>query len=64
MAYPTAEIAVMGAEGAVNILHRKATDDEKQKAIKEYQDNFSNPYKSSSLAILMKLFYQSKPVLN
>jgi propionyl-CoA carboxylase beta chain len=54
----------MGAEGAVNILHRKATDDEKQKAIKEYQDNFSNPYKSSSLAILMKLFYQSKPVLN
>ena len=36
-AYPTAEVAVMGAEGAVNILYRKADEETKQKAIQEYK---------------------------
>ncbi|MFN7728813.1 MAG: acyl-CoA carboxylase subunit beta [Bdellovibrio sp.] len=55
LAYPTAEIAVMGAEGAVNIIFRdkiaKASDPvgEKAKLIKEYEQKFSNPYVSAEL---------------
>ncbi len=50
LAWPTAEIAVMGPEGAVNIIFRKelatATDAAARKAelVKEYRDRFSNPY--------------------
>jgi len=42
-AYPTAEIAVMGAEGAVNILYRGAPGDREQR-IAEYKEKFANPY--------------------
>ena len=42
-AYPTAEIAVMGAEGAVNILYRGAPGD-RQAKIDEYKAKFANPY--------------------
>ena len=45
--YPTAEIAVMGADGAVNILYRKATPEEKAQAIEEYKEKFSNPYRAA-----------------
>ncbi|MGZ5474697.1 MAG: acyl-CoA carboxylase subunit beta, partial [Thermoanaerobaculia bacterium] len=41
-AYPMAEIAVMGAEGAVNILFR-ATDNREAK-VAEYKEKFANPY--------------------
>jgi propionyl-CoA carboxylase beta chain len=50
VAWPTAEIAVMGAEGAVNVVFRKeiekAADPAAKKAelIKEYRDKFSTPY--------------------
>lgn len=44
LAYPQAEIAVMGAEGAVNILHRNASPDEKQQAVADYEQQFNNPY--------------------
>ena len=49
-AWPTAEIAVMGAEGAVNILYRRelesATDVAAARAAKiaEYREKFANPY--------------------
>ena len=49
-AWPTAEIAVMGAEGASNIIHRReinAADDpdaKRREKVKEYEDLFSNPY--------------------
>ncbi len=49
-AWPTAEIAVMGPEGAANIIFRKeiseADDPEKvrQQKIKEYKNKFANPY--------------------
>lgn len=52
MAYPTAEIAVMGAEGAVNILNRQADEESKQKAIEEYRENFANPYRSAELGYI------------
>jgi len=49
-AWPTAEIAVMGPDGAVNIIYRdeikNAADPEalRQKLIAEYREHFSNPY--------------------
>jgi len=47
LAYPTAEIAVMGAEGAVNILYRKADEEAKKQAMEEYKEKFSNPYRAA-----------------
>ena len=49
-AWPTAEIAVMGAQGAVNVIHRReisaANDPEKRRSqlIAEYEEAFNNPY--------------------
>lgn len=49
-AWPTAEIAVMGPEGAANIIFRKQIEESndpistRQEKIKEYRDRFSNPY--------------------
>jgi propionyl-CoA carboxylase beta chain len=49
-AWPSAEIAVMGAQGAVNILHRKeiaeASDVEatRKELVDDYTEKFSNPY--------------------
>ena len=51
-AWPTAEIAVMGAEGAVNILYRKSSAEEKQEIIKEYEDKFSNPYRAAERGLI------------
>ncbi|MEU7877287.1 acyl-CoA carboxylase subunit beta [Microbispora bryophytorum] len=50
LAWPTAQIAVMGAQGAVNILYRRelaaADDPEAARArfIREYEDTLANPY--------------------
>lgn len=55
LAFPSAEIAVMGADGAVNIIHReaiaKAKDPaaERAKLTAEYEQMFSNPYVSAEL---------------
>ena len=46
-AYPNAEIAVMGASGAVNILYRSADEKERQNALNEYNELFSNPYRAA-----------------
>jgi len=49
-AYPTAEIAVMGPEGAVNILYKREMDAAKNAAAlkeektREYREKFANPY--------------------
>ena len=49
-AWPTAEIAVMGPEGAVNILYRREMDAAADPAafreakIREYREKFANPY--------------------
>jgi acetyl-CoA carboxylase carboxyltransferase component len=44
LAWPSAEIAVMGAKGAVEILHRRATPEERAEAELEYEDRLLNPY--------------------
>jgi len=52
-AYPTAEIAVMGAEGAVNILYRdklktaQNAEQTRKELIDEYNENFANPYNAA-----------------
>ena len=49
-AWPTAEIAVMGPEGAVNVVFRKeiaAADDpeaERERVVRQYREQFANPY--------------------
>ncbi len=49
-AYPTAEIAVMGPEGAVNILYKRElqeadnSEEARQSKIDEYRDHFANPF--------------------
>jgi propionyl-CoA/long-chain acyl-CoA carboxylase carboxyl transferase subunit len=50
LAWPTAQIAVMGAQGAVNILHRRALaesdgpEELRQQLLAEYEDTLLNPY--------------------
>jgi propionyl-CoA carboxylase beta chain len=64
-AYPTAEIAVMGAEGAVNILYRKeigeAKDPEaKRKELQEdYREKFANPYRAAELGYIDEIIEPS-----
>ncbi len=52
-AFPTAEIAVMGPEGAVNIIFREQMDEEKRKeCVDDYRTNFANPYRASELGYI------------
>jgi propionyl-CoA carboxylase beta subunit len=60
-AFPTAEIAVMGPEGAVNIIHKKqlaASKDpekEKQRLAKDYRKTFATPYKAAELGYIEEI---------
>jgi acetyl-CoA carboxylase carboxyltransferase component len=57
-AWPTAEIAVMGPEGAINIIFRKeiagAKDAKEKRAelVREYREKFSNPYIAAQKAYI------------
>ncbi len=60
-AWPTAEIAVMGPKGAVEVLHSKqiaaiedpqAKAEYEQKAVDEYKDLFANPYNAAQYGYL------------
>ncbi len=52
-AWPTAEIAVMGSGGAVNIIHRREIKDSddpeatRAKLVEQYEKKFSNPYRAA-----------------
>jgi len=54
LAWPSAEIAVMGPEGAVNIIFRKELakakdpDNKRAELVKEYREKFANPYIAAS----------------
>jgi len=57
-AYPTAEIAVMGPEGAVNIIFRSDKDEKaKEKRVEDYRDNFANPYRVAELGYIDEVIY-------
>ncbi|NLO47073.1 MAG: methylmalonyl-CoA carboxyltransferase [Clostridiales bacterium] len=57
-AWPTAEIAVMGAEGAANIIFKKEIEasanpqEALQARINEYEDKFSGPYKAAEMGYI------------
>jgi propionyl-CoA carboxylase beta chain len=58
LAFPTAEVAVMGAEGAVNVIQRtsiEASDNPeqlRQEFIADYRTRFMNPYEAASLGFI------------
>jgi acetyl-CoA carboxylase carboxyltransferase component len=58
VAWPGAELAVMGAEGAVSIIYRKEIEQAKDpakvraKLIEEYNEKFANPYVAAALGYL------------
>jgi propionyl-CoA carboxylase beta chain len=57
-AYPTAEIAVMGPEGAVNIIFRdKLSDKDKKAAVDDYKKTFASPYKAAALGYVDEIIY-------
>ena len=57
-AWPTAEIAVMGAQGAVNIIHRRelaAADDPeaiRDELVSDYEERFANPYVAAEYGLV------------
>ena len=70
-AYPTAEIAVMGPEGACNIVFKKeiaeAEDPEATRAkyIEEYRNNFASPFKAAEVGYIDHIIYpeETRPKL-
>jgi len=58
IAWPTGELAVMGAEGAVNILNKKEIaeakdpDAERARLVAEYNEKFANPYIAAELGYI------------
>jgi len=62
-AYPTAEIAVMGPDGAVNIVFRKeianAEDPEatRLQLTEEYRNNFASPFKAAELGYIDQIIF-------
>lgn len=60
-AFPTAEIAVMGSEGAVNIIFRKELDEaaksgqestRREELVREYREKFANPWEAAQLGFI------------
>ena len=62
LAWPSAEIAVMGPEGAVKILYKKEIEkiENLNEFIKEYRDKFANPYYAASLGFIDDVIRPSK----
>jgi propionyl-CoA carboxylase beta chain len=71
IAWPTAEIAVMGADAAVKIIFRKQLSEaadptaEQQRIVQEFRDTFANPYVAASFGYLDDVIepHQTRPYL-
>lgn len=71
-AWPMAEIAVMGAEGAVDVLYRKELEKDENKAarradlIEDYRDRFASPYMAAKHGMITDVISpaQTRPVLS
>jgi propionyl-CoA carboxylase beta chain len=67
VAWPSAELAVMGAEGAVNILNKKEIeaaqdpDAERARRVAEYNEKFANPYIAASLGYVDDVIEPADP---
>ncbi|HZX61905.1 MAG TPA: acyl-CoA carboxylase subunit beta [Bacteroidales bacterium] len=56
--YPTGEIAVMGPEGAVNIIHKgRLAEEERAAAVDDYRKTFASPYKAAELGYVDEIIY-------
>ena len=66
LAWPSAQIAVMGAQGAVNILYRKELADaknpetERARLLQEYDDKFANPYVAAERGYIDRVIVPSE----
>ncbi|MBO9517251.1 MAG: acyl-CoA carboxylase subunit beta [Porphyrobacter sp.] len=56
-AWPTAEIAVMGAKGAVEIIFRGLSGEEIAEKTREYEDRFANPFVAASRGYIDEVIY-------
>ena len=58
VAWPTAELAVMGADGAVQIIHRRRIqsagnpEEERRRLVDEYTEQFANPYQAAAMGYI------------
>jgi propionyl-CoA carboxylase beta chain len=63
LAFPTAEIAVMGPDGAVNIIYRREIEgaanaaEVRAKFVAEYRERFANPYKAAELGFIDEVIH-------
>ncbi len=56
-AWPTAEIAVMGAKGAVEIIFRGMSAEEQAEKTREYEARFANPFVAASRGYIDEVIY-------
>src|SRR6186713_3696233 len=56
-AWPTAEIAVMGAKGAVEIIFRGLSAEEIAEKTREYEERFANPFVAASMGYIDEVIY-------
>ncbi|MBA3601469.1 MAG: methylmalonyl-CoA carboxyltransferase, partial [Acidobacteria bacterium] len=63
-AYPTAEIAVMGAEGAVGVLYRKEiaerNEEYRKGMVSEFEEKFANPYVAAEKGFIDEIIEPSQ----
>jgi acetyl-CoA carboxylase carboxyltransferase component len=52
LAWPSAQVAVMGAQGAVQILHRREDADSQARLAEEYEEAYLNPYEAAARGFL------------
>jgi propionyl-CoA carboxylase beta chain len=56
-AWPTAEIAVMGAKGAVEIIFRGLSGEEQAEKVAEYEERFANPFVAASKGFIDEVIH-------
>jgi acetyl-CoA carboxylase carboxyltransferase component len=52
LAWPSAQVAVMGSQGAVQILHRREDAETQTRLVAEYEDSYLNPYVAAARGLV------------
>ncbi|MDL2268687.1 methylmalonyl-CoA carboxyltransferase [Desulfosarcina sp. OttesenSCG-928-A07] len=65
IAWPTAEIAVMGADGAAKIIFRKFSAENKSRLVEEYKEKFASPYPAAERGYVDRIIVpdQTRPAI-
>jgi propionyl-CoA carboxylase beta chain len=65
LAWPSAEIAVMGAEGAVNVLYRALSEPDRKAKTQELQERFANPFVAAEHGFIDDVIepHQTRPMV-